>query len=81
VDHAQLTALVRRAQELAAQAPASLPHTLSALYDEKDVALANYRMIAGLCAQAIERLRPQAGQARSSGSGAGLPSDCQTLYK
>src|SRR5262245_26502484 len=31
--------------------------------DEKDVALANYRTIAGLCAQAIERLRPQDGQA------------------
>src|SRR5215471_14009602 len=63
VDHAQLTALVRRAQELAAQASVPLPHTVLALRDEKDVALAHYRTIAGLCAQASERLRPQEGQA------------------
>jgi len=61
VDHAQLTALVRRAQELAAQV--SAPRTALAFVDEKDAALANYRTIAGLCAQAIEQLRPPDGQA------------------
>ena len=63
MDHAQLTALVRRAQELAAQA--SSPRMALAFVDEKDAALANYRTIAGLCAQAVERLRPQEGQASS----------------
>jgi len=63
MDHTELTALVRRAQELAAQAPVPLPHTVLALRDDKTVALAHYRTIAGLCVQAIERLRPQDGQA------------------
>jgi len=61
MDHEHLTALVRRAQELAAQA--SAPRTALAFVDEKDVALANYRTIAGLCAQTIKRLRPHEGQA------------------
>ena len=61
MDTTNLTALVRRAQELAAQA--SAPRTGLAFVDEKDAALANYRTIAELCAQAIERLRPQDGQA------------------
>jgi hypothetical protein len=61
MDHTNLTALVRRAQELAAQASASRPALT--FVDEKDAALAHYRTIAGLCAQAIERLRPQDGEA------------------
>ena len=60
MDHAQLTALVQRAQQLAAQA--SAPRTALSFVDEKDAALANYRTIAGLCAQAIERLRPHDGR-------------------
>jgi hypothetical protein len=52
VDTANLTALVHRAAQLAAQA--STPCTTLVLLDEKDVALANYQTIAGLCAQAIE---------------------------
>jgi hypothetical protein len=60
MDHEHLTALVRRAQELAAQA--SAPRTTPAFVDEKDAALAHYRTIAGLCAHAIERLRPHEGQ-------------------
>jgi hypothetical protein len=59
VDNANLTALVRRARELAAQTSAL--RTALALGDEKDVALANYRTIAGLCEQALEQLRPQDG--------------------
>ena len=61
VDNANLTALVYRAEQLAAQVTA--PRSALALGDEKDVVLANYRTIAGLCAQAIERIRPQEGQA------------------
>ena len=61
MDHTNLTALVRRAQELAAQASVSRPALT--FVDEKDAALAHYRTIAGLCAQAIERLRPQDGEA------------------
>jgi hypothetical protein len=61
VDNAELTALVRQAQQLGAQ---RRPVRSSLLPDdEKDVALANYRAIAGVCGRAIERLRPQDGQA------------------
>ena len=61
MDHANLTALVQRAQQLGAQTP--VPRSALMLGDEKDAALANYRTIAGLCAQAIEQLRPPDGQA------------------
>ena len=60
MDNADLTALMRQAQQLAARAGVVRSSPLPA--DEKDVTLANYRTIAGLCAQAIERLRPQDGQ-------------------
>jgi hypothetical protein len=54
----ELTALVRRAQQLATLTVPSPPALAS---DEKELALANYRTIAGICGQAIERLRPQDG--------------------
>jgi hypothetical protein len=65
VDNAELTALVRQAQQLGTQAQAQARAGRSSLLpdDEKDVALANYRTIAGVCGRAIEQLRPQDGQA------------------
>ena len=56
VDNANLTALVYRAEQLAAQVTA--PRSALALGDEKDVVLANYRTIAGLCAQAQAHTLP-----------------------
>jgi hypothetical protein len=61
-DPADLTALVRRAQQLATLTVPS--HSVLAS-DEKELALANYRTITGLCGQAIERLRPQDGTSAS----------------
>jgi hypothetical protein len=61
VDNANLTVLVHRAEQLTAQA--WVPRSALSLLNEKDVALAKYRTIAGLCAQAIERIRLQDGQA------------------
>jgi hypothetical protein len=60
-DHTDLTALVHRAQQLAAQAQAQVARSSLLPVDEKEVALGNYRTIAGLCARTIERLRPQGG--------------------
>src|SRR5262245_23018767 len=67
MEHDPLTALIRRAQALATQA--ATPRTAT-FVDEKDAALANYRTMAGLCAQAIERLRPQGGPATPETVGA-----------
>jgi hypothetical protein len=60
-DHADLTALVHRAQQLAAQAQAQAARYSLLPVDEKEGALRNYHTIAGLCARIIERLRPQGG--------------------
>ena len=76
MDHANLTALVRRAQQLGAQTP--VPRSALMLGDEKDAALANYRTIAGLCAQAIEQLRPPDGQANPDLPGRRGPSGADT---
>ena len=62
-DHADLSALVHRAQQLASSSAAQTTRHSLLPADEKEVALANYRAIAGLCARAIERLRPQGGPA------------------
>jgi hypothetical protein len=59
-DLADLTALVRRAEELATFTVPS--HSLLPA-DEKELALANYRTIARICGQAIEQLRPKSGRA------------------
>jgi hypothetical protein len=59
-DHSELTALVRRATELATL---TSPTTMALAGDEKEVALANYRTIAGICGRTIERLRPEQGPA------------------
>jgi hypothetical protein len=59
--HDQLTALVRQAQHLASHP--TPPRSTRFLADEKDVLLGQCRTIAGLCANAIERLRPAEGQA------------------
>jgi hypothetical protein len=57
-DHAELTALVHRAQQIAAGATRA-PRRTGLLFDEKDRALEMYRLIAGICGNALERLRAQ----------------------